>query len=683
MKPFRGQPGTMRATKRAATGLAAFLALWAAFGLVFALVGGGLSSLPDTDSYYHLAVAELYAEEGVVENLEWARFSVLHEGFGDKELLFHLVLVPFTAIFEGKDAGRWALAFWNALAVFVVGWLARRAGGRRAGGHRIDGSGAWAVLVPALLWLGSMDFLSRMVRLRPETPALVLLLLAAFCAGTGRERALGFVAFLFTLSYTAFHALLGLCGLWFLCLWWRHRAPRWRLLAYPVLGAGLALLVHPHFPHNLVVWKVQSVDFFLWKDLLDVGTEIGAQPTDRLLAQNLPWLVGLAAVAWAAWAARANWRGHATEGARPDGDERTSGDPHLGDLADVFTVAAGIFGVLYLLMMRFSTHALPFLTLALLFRLRVAGRLPLPPAFPGSRERRRAAQLAAAGLLVVALLAGAWRSGVLFHGLISVPERDAEWEALGEAIPDGARVAAPWGQTPIYLYVQPRARYLNVLDPVFLAVPHPELHRVQKAIFDGDEPDVPLAAASGLDSDHLAVSALLVEPRLVDRLRGDPRAEAAYADLSLLFRFAAAPDAGFVTDWKQVPVGETLPVSRDRDVAAWPDHPLVEEPELRAFEAYVDGRRSRDDRRCRAYVRDEVVQAPEKRRYELAPWGATTLWRNDEEIVSILHAQGAVLGRGVEFEIGLDAGPNRMTVLTCKEEREDGRNVGFYLRELN
>ena len=54
-----------------------------------------LPSIPDFDSYYHLAVARLYRAEGFVRGLAWARPSLLGERLGDKELLFHLLLPPF------------------------------------------------------------------------------------------------------------------------------------------------------------------------------------------------------------------------------------------------------------------------------------------------------------------------------------------------------------------------------------------------------------------------------------------------------------------------------------------------------------------------------------------------------------------------------------------------------------
>lgn len=700
--------------------LAIFLGLW----LIFGWVALQLPVLPDTDSYFHLEVARLYAEEGLVDQLPWLRFSLLQGvegvGFGDKELLFHVLLAPFTSG-ESTVGARWALAFWNALAFTTLAAVSRVALGRwkldrwSLGSWRLGG---WSLLIPALIWLGSLDFLGRAVRLRPETPAMVLFVLAAVCAGSRRYRLLGLVMFAFTLTYTAFHALLGLCELWFLWQAWQARragsAIPWRGLAYPVLGCGAALLAHPHFPQNIVLWKTQSIDFFRFKNQLDVGTEIGAQATDKMLLQNLPWLLGCLVLLLAALRYRREER--ASED--PAVPSKGSADPNeaptrdLSGIADALTIAAGCFGVLFLLMMRFSTHALPLLTLALVFRLAVSGRGPgRTLRLPGGLHMPTALALA------LVLAAGTWRSGTFVHNLATAGEREPEWQAFGRAVPADARVAAPWGQTPQYYFWAPKtAGFLNDLDPVFMAVPYPDVYRLQRSVFDGTEPDVPVAVAAGLDSDHLAMSRFLMPPSLAARLTADPRVQLVYDGWSLLFRIAPPPPEqqnSFLVDWRLVPQGGDLPVSPDVDIANWRAYPHLGDPDLRGLEAYVDGRRVDTPGRCFAVTRDlsddltheSAEGGSGKRRFELAAAGPTTLWSQTEwsqtewsqtdgapaKRIQILDSPGAVLGRGVLFDLeaAIDtdgtasAGRTRLTVVSCLAQSDDPktpRQIGFYLR---
>ena len=677
---------------------AAFFGLW----LVFGWLALQLPTLPDTDSYYHLGIARIYAYQGVVDQLPWLRFSLLQGvegvGFGDKELLFHLLLAPFTYLDGeggGTDGGRWALAFWNALAVTTLAAVGRMAVGR------------WGLLVPCVLWLGSLDFLGRLIRLRPETPAMILFVVAAVCAGTRRYRLLGLVMLVFTLTYTAFHALLGLCFLWFLWQAWQQgqdsqesgvgiaaRIPLlpWQGLAYPVLGSVLGLFVHPHFPQNIVLWKTQSIDFFRYKDQLDVGTEIGAQTTDKLLLNNLPWFAACVILLMSALAVRRT----GSEASEPP--KRLERRSELTGIADALTIAAGCFGVLYLLMMRFSTHALPLLTLALLFRLAVAGRRPGPIlALPGGLR------LPTTLALVLALGVGAWRGGTQVYGMATAPDREVEWATFGQAIPAGAHVAAPWGQTPQYFFWAPTAFFLNDLDPVFMAVPFPEAYRLQRSVFDGTEPDVPMALAAGLDSEYLAMSRFLMPPLLATRLTGDPRAQRVYNGWNLLYRMTPLPAEGqgtFLVDWHLVPQGSELPVPATTDVTDWDPYPRIADPALRELEAYVDGRRierSSGGRpsRCFAVTRD----LPRGGRFELAAAGPTTLWSQrlsppqegpaPPERIQILDSPGAILGRGVVFS--MEAEPDeklRLSAVSCLAEPSAmgapnaPQQIGFYLRRL-
>jgi hypothetical protein len=603
------------------------LALFAlAFGLC-ALFYSRHPLLYDADSYYHLAVARAYAQEGILHDLPWARFSLMHPGFGDKEFLFHVLLAPFAALPDALLGGRLALAMLDALVLAIVGFLASRAMGR------------WGLLAPLGLVLGSQEFAWRLVRLRPELLSLALLLLALWAAARGRYRWLGALAAVYALSYTAFHAFLGLFLILFLFLGWARR--RWEpgLALYPLLGAGLGLVIHPQFPKNLEVWVAQSVDFFLHRAHLDVGTEIRPNLTDVVLLANLGWFLGLAVL----------WR---------SGRPAPADSPQdAGRAADVFGVAAAVFGGLYLLMSRFSIYAFPFVTLWALFELRRRGRLPgRSMALLGGRRLPIAVAL---GVALLASLPGALRELGTFArrtdpgpGEIRLRER----EEVARTLPSGARVAAPWRSTPVYLFSAPWARFLNVLDPVFMAVPYPRLYEIQSRLFDGSEPDPPLAAVAGLESDFI-VCPLGEETRgLVERLTADPRVTVLHRGFNGVFQIH--PAAGFVLDWQ--------------------GYPRLADPAARAVEGYVDARRISQGRDCATLVHEEETGTAARVDYELAPSGPTTLWLDGRFLASTAGNPGAVLGEGIRLPVDLAPGLHRITVRTCPAK--DGRS-GFYLVE--
>jgi hypothetical protein len=605
--------------------------------------------LHDTDAYYHLGVAREYAEHGVVDELPWFRFGLLSEHFGDKEVLFHILLMPFSDTAKVNWGGRLALALLGALNLALIAHLALRA------------VGAWGLLVPFWLTVGSAEVAWRLVRLRPEHLSLFILLLALWAAGRGRYRWLGLLGFLYALSYTAAHAFVGLFAILFVVISWAERRWEWTLLVYPFLGIGLGLLVHPHFPENLVVWWYVAVEFFRFKGSLDVGTEIRPNFTDVLLMVNLGWILG----------SMIFWRSAQVAKNKITADR----------VAECFGIAALVFGILYLLMSRFSLYFFPFASLWLLFEIRRRGwRIGPTMRLPWRGQLPAAVAWILCLVLALPVASGEFRR---FRartdpgpGAVRLTDR----EEFGRALPPNARVVAPWGDTPIYLYYAPQGRYMNVLDPMLLAAFDPKAHQIQQAIFQGSEPDVPLAVARGLDSHYLAYPAQTESPRLTERLENDPRAIALHRGINALFQLQPASGA-FVLDWKLLPGTALVPPLPTVNANSLTDYPRLKGP-FGAIEGYVDARRLGGQPGCVGFLHSLAVEDRVERLFEFAPYGRSAIWLDGRLLARVDADPEAVLGRGVVLPLELAAGEHRLTVLTCPD-RATGQRTGFYLRRLD
>ena len=107
-----------------------FLALVAAFlGWTF-LPGWKV----DADSYYHLGLAQLYAENGWVRSFPWLDLTILGDTpFVDAHLLMHLALVPLAAWLPPVTAVQ-AGAFLSATALWLSVYLVLRRNGVRWAG---------------------------------------------------------------------------------------------------------------------------------------------------------------------------------------------------------------------------------------------------------------------------------------------------------------------------------------------------------------------------------------------------------------------------------------------------------------------------------------------------------------------------------------------------------------------
>ncbi len=618
--------------------------------------------LYDSDAYYHLAIGRTFAADGFVDQLPQLRYSILEEGFGDKELLFHLALAPFGAMEDPVAGGRLALALFGALLATAVGLLAVRA------------IGPWGWLLPLWLPFASTELAWRLVRLRPEQLSFLLLLGALWAAGTARHRLLGVLALAYTLSYTAFHVLPGLCVLLFLLYGWLRRDWRPALVLYPMLGCGLGILLHPHFPKNLDIWLVQNVAFFLDKGTLDVGTEIRPNSTDVLLMVNLGWWLGLLLL----------WRSTRPGDTTPPGLSNQAfalAKREDRRLADAFGLATLVFGFLYLLMSRFSLYALPFATLWLLFEIRARGlRLGGRTRLPG---RGHLPVWLAIGLCLLISLPEARRQLDRFGGRTDPGPgkiRLRDRETLATQIPEGARLISPWDQTAIYMLWAPQGRYLNVLEPNFMASRDKAAYLAQREIFEGREPDVPLTALTALDSDHLAYSLVGASRELTERLQSDPRVTTPHRELNVLFRVLPGSNTPFVLDWRPIPLPHRVPLTDPEKIASWPSYPRAADSAARALEGYVDARRITPKLACLGFVHQRQEPEAVTLELEFAPYGRGELWIDGQRRLAIGNDTGAILGRAARLEVHLPAGDHRFEVTTCPPRNEVQHN-GFYLLE--
>jgi hypothetical protein len=322
-------------------------------------------------------------------------------------------------------------------------------------------------------------------------------------------------------------------------------------------------------------------------------------------------------------------------------------------------------------MSRFALYALPFFALWLLFTLARRGetvgpRVRLP--FRGSLPLPLC--LAAAALVHAP---GAAQELARFAQRVDPGPQDArltDREAFGRAVPVGAHVAAPWGDTATYLLWAPQGRYLSVLDPIAMAVPFPRAYAAQRAVFAGEELDVPLVAVTELDSDHLAWSVPGANRRLLQRLLGDPRAMQLHRGFQALFAFRPAPPGTFWLDWRVT--GGDGPAS-DAALAGAAPYPRHETPAGRAIEGIVDAGRVGPGR-CVSFAR-ALPAGTHGALWELAAAGPTQVWLGDLALLGLGGAPGAVLGEGARFQLPAAPPGAVVTVRTCPGE---GGRAGFY-----
>lgn len=490
-----------------APALAATSALFAF--LVLAPLAAQFRVLWDTDSYLHPAIARHYRIHGIFEPAPWGRFSMTSWG-GDKDLLFHVALMPFT-LGDASTGARVALAAVNALLIGALTLVLART------------ETWWALALPWWLYLTATPFFTRIVRLRPDVVSLILLLL--ICEAVGRRRWVlcGLLAATYTLTYTPFHLMVGLAAVW--CVALRIESGRWELRLPGWMWGGVAagLLLRPHPLENFRLWFAQNVTFYGLVGKLDLGQEVGAPRLTAVAVLIAGWLIGMAALALATRK-------------RSTGDGEAPPVPRWEWI--VFACAGFVFLALYTRMAKMSIYVYP-LALATLLRWRAS-------------QQRRIALWAAPALAASIAVAYPSMADPTLLGLLGLKGQvltESDLTAFGKAMPEGARVAATWSDAEMFIFWAPQGRYLNIYDSTFMYVPYPSLWEAQVALFAGRDPDIVGTMRGALASDYLAFDATGMPPELIERTRRDPRLRVVYGGYNVLLAYDASGESAFVTEW--------------------------------------------------------------------------------------------------------------------------------------
>ncbi len=414
-----------------------------------ALLGWAQYSVPglvDTDSYFHTRAAERIAAEGFRRDFPQAAFSTWADRYSDKDLLFHLFLIPFQLLHAGNDLvvpGKQA-AVVAAFLFFVAFAVALRLAGARAVPF-------WIVLYfvadPPLLY----DF----VLVRPALFGTAFFLLECALLVTNRNRALTVTAALHTLTHSSFALVPALVVATGLARALRREAVPYRALAAACGGIAIGLVCNPYFPNNLLL---------SWEQIVLVARENwlpGARIPDYLFGPELmpPKLAHLlgsfpgflpalsGTVAWAAIPRR-----------------RMSSD------ALALLLMSAVLLVVGLLSERFLGSFFP---VAILAGARLWADLLSGTHLGTLRKKHRAAFAATVAVFGACLVGGAGDGSVL--ALRSSLLRRGSAETLRPAVRFLRENAAAdelvyhsfWWDFSILYHDRPDGRYVVALDPVF------------------------------------------------------------------------------------------------------------------------------------------------------------------------------------------------------------------------
>jgi hypothetical protein len=414
-----------------ALALAAFVAVPAWIQFTFLRVA------EDGDTDYHLAVARLIRERGILHAFPWTPFSLLAEHYADKELLFHLLMVPFAHVTPATAASITGTIV-GALMLGALFFVLTR--------ERVSYAAIWAV-VPLL---ASSAFVYRFSLVRPHLLSIALALVVLWAASRERLRVLALASVVYPWAYVAWQLPVVLAILAEVARALTGRRPGWRGPAVALGAVAVGVALHPNASNLLRFNWVTLVDILLknaWgaRTGFELGDEFrsftGAEWVTLLVPPTL-MAVGAVVLAW----------------------KRRRED--VVPLA--FALVATAFGLLTLRTARFAEYFVPFSVAAFaLVASRLGGRLD--------------ARKVLFGTLAICLAVTAKESYELLQRMEAREPRlsGEEASAMRARIPPGAQVfTCEWGLTGTLMLALPERKFIVALDPTLFSVNDPALYEL-------------------------------------------------------------------------------------------------------------------------------------------------------------------------------------------------------------
>lgn len=240
--------------------------------------------LTDPDSYYHIKISELMAENGVIKDFPYLPLTVLKDHFIDHHFLYHVYLMPFVKLFPPIVGAKIGHTLLVALAILAFFWLLRKL--------KVKGA-FWYI---PILFLGA-PFVFRLSLIKAQPLSLIILCLGLGFLISKNYRRLFLVAFIYVWSYGGwillplFSLLYAFIPLFRLVIdylskklsakslianfWLDFKDSGWQPLLVVFGGSILGLIINPYFPQNIDFYRFQIFEIGLknYQYVIPVGNE--------------------------------------------------------------------------------------------------------------------------------------------------------------------------------------------------------------------------------------------------------------------------------------------------------------------------------------------------------------------------------------------------------------------------
>jgi len=209
------------------------------------------------DGYYHIKAADIIKKQGFIKEFPWAKHTILSDSYADIQILFRILLIPFTflpLIFGAKLAS----ILFSTAAFIVFYWFLDK--------NKIKYPFFWSLLY----LFTSANLMNRFLLPRQMPLVIALLILTIYFLQRKKYLFLGITAFAFVLLHSSFVFQLILILLYFALEKIFSKKLDYKIIIYSLSGTILGLLINPYFPNNLSMLFAQIFKINLLANLFNV-----------------------------------------------------------------------------------------------------------------------------------------------------------------------------------------------------------------------------------------------------------------------------------------------------------------------------------------------------------------------------------------------------------------------------
>jgi len=282
-------------------------------------------TLADPDSFYHIKIAKLIGEQGLVYDFPYLPFTTLKTGYIDHHLLYHLYLVPFVKLFSPLIGAKIGHILLVSLALLTLYWLLVK--------FKVLGA-QWYIIF--LFFVEPFIFRLGLVKAQPLS--LLILFLGIYLIIQQKYYWLTLLSVVYVWSYGGWFLMFILAGVYVLVasldlaltktkdhqlsrvINWRpkktdiidrfyiflvnlikniFRLNHIKLVASVMIGLILGLVINPYFPKNLEFYYIHIIKIALvnYQAVIGVGAEWYPYAVSDFFINNaLPFGLSLVAI---------------------------------------------------------------------------------------------------------------------------------------------------------------------------------------------------------------------------------------------------------------------------------------------------------------------------------------------------------------------------------------------------